>query len=268
MLQRLLIVISISFLLNACSNEEMVGEVNGRDITRADFKRYLAHKNIPEKDTKRVELILKDYMQREAYASSIENAEGFDSEMIEAEVNEFKKQLLISRYFDSHLNNVVSEEAIQNYYNTHADEFQREKIKVAHILIRTHKNMSEAEQQSALTRAQEVYSRVTSNLAFSEVASEHSEDTISAKQGGDLGWISKGSIDPIFSAKVFATKAGEITEPFRSAFGFHIVKVLEEPNIIKTPFEKVKGDIRYSLRQQAKQAEMDRILSASEIRYL
>lgn len=268
MLHPLVITIFAGLLLSACSNEELVGEVNGKDVTRAEFNRYLEYKNIPQEDKKRVDIILKDYMQREAYAASVEKSKDFDLDQIEVEVTEYRKQLLISRYFESYLNDVVSEEAIRNYYNTHAEEFQREKIKVAHVLIRTHKDMSEAEQQSALTRAQEAYSRARSSMTFAEVAREYSEDTISAKQGGDLGWISKGSIDPIFSAKIFASKAGEIIEPFRSAFGFHIAKVLEEAKVIKTPFEKVKGDIRYRLRQRAKQSEMDRILSVSEIKYL
>jgi peptidyl-prolyl cis-trans isomerase C len=268
MLHRLVIAISVSFMLNACDNGELIGEINGRDITRAEFNRYLAHKNIPQQDAKRVELVLKDYMQREAYTEVVESSEDFDSKQIEVEVNEFRKQLIISRHFEKHLNNVVSEEAIKNYYNTHAGEFQREKIKVAHVLIRTNSNMSEAELQSALTRAQEAYSRARTDVQFADIASQYSEDTVSAKQGGELGWLGKGAIDPVFSAKVFAAQVGEITEPFRSAFGFHIVKVLEEAKLIKVSFDKVKGDIRYRLRQQAKQAEMDRMLSASEINYL
>lgn len=268
MLQRILIAITIGFLVTACSSDDLVGEVNGRDITRAEFEAYLKFKNIPLNDSKRVELILKDYLLREAYASSIEKSENFDSEAIEMELKEFKKQILISRYFEKFLNDKVSEEAVKNYYNTNAIEFEREKIKVAHVLIRTHDKMSEAERQASLTRAQEAYSKARAGMLFSDVAKQYSEDTISAKQGGELGWLNKGAIDPVFSAKVFESKVGEITEPFKTAFGFHVVKVLEEPKIIKTPYEKVKGDIRYRLRQQAKQAETDRLSSLAKIKYL
>ena len=268
MLHRLIIAVSIGLLLLACSNEELVGKVNGRKVTRAEFNNFLEFKNVPPQDSQRVDAMLKDYMQREAFAALIEDAEDFDASLVEAELNEFKKQLLISRYFEKYLNNKVSEEAITNYYNTHADEFQREKIKLAHVLIRTHDKMSEAERQAALTQAQEAYSKARSGMLFADVAKQYSQDTISARQGGELGWISKGAIDPVFSAKVFEAKAGDITEPFKSTFGFHVVMILEDPQVVKTPFEKVKGDIRYRLRQQAKQAEMDRLLSASEISYL
>lgn len=267
MLHRLITVIAVSLLLNACSNEDLVGKANGRDISRAEFNRFLEFKNIPQKDKKRTEVMLKDYMQREAFASLIEASKDFNAGLIETELNEFRKQILISRYFEEYLNKKVNEEAITNYYNTHAEEFQHDKIKVAHVLIRTHDKMSEAERQAALTRAQEAYSKARAGMLFADVTKQYSEDTISAKQGGVLGWLRKGAIDPVFSAKIFASKAGDITEPFKSAFGFHVVKILEEPQVIKTPFEKVKGDIRYRLRQQAKQAEMDRLMSTAEISY-
>ena len=267
MLKRFSVAISIALIINACSSEDLVGKVNGKDITRAEFNRYLELKHIP-KDDKRAEAMLKDYMQREAFAKLIEQSKDFDTKLIETEVNEFKKQVLISRYFEDYLNKKVDEEAIKNYYNTHAEEFQSEKIKVAHILIRTHNKMSDAEQQAALTKAQEAYSMVTAGKLFADVAKQYSEDTVSAKQSGELGWLSNGAIDPVFSAKIFEAKAGDIIAPFKTAFGFHVVKILEDPQVVKTPFENVKGDIKYRLRQQAKQAEMDRLLKSSEIKYL
>ncbi len=268
MLHRLSLILTISILLVSCNNEELIGVVNGRDISRAEFNHFLEFKNIPQDDKKRVDMMLKDYMQREALTTVIENSKEFDSELIETELNEFKKQIVLRLYFENYLKEKVNEEAIKNYYTTRSEDYQHEQIKVAHILIRTHNKMSEAEQQAALTRAQEAYSKARAGQLFSDVAKEYSEDTVSSRQGGELGWLSKGAIDPVFSARVFETKAGDITEPFKTSFGFHVVKILEGIQTVKIPFEKVKGDIRYRLRQQAKQAEMDRLLSEVEINYL
>ena len=261
------IALSLSILLAGCSNEEIVGEVNGRDITVAEFERYLRLKNIPADDEARVDRVLKDFMQREALAASIENSQRIDSALIDAEVNEFRKQVLISRYFEDYLNEKVSEDATRNYYNTHSDEFQRERVKVAHVLIRTNPGMSDAERQAALTRAQEAYSKARSGMSFTDVARQYSEDTVSAKSGGELGWLVRGAIDPVFSEKIFASQAGDISEPFRTSFGFHVVKILENPEVSQTPLEQVKGNIRYRLRQQSKQAEMDRLMSEAKIIY-
>ncbi len=267
MLHRYIITICAVTLLGACNNgnEDLVGQVNGRDVSRVEFESYLKFKKIPMQDEKRVEAMLSDYMNREAYASIIEKTELVDNALMDIEINEFRKQMLISRYFEAYLDDKVNEEAIRNYYNTHAEDYQVEKIKVAHVLFRTNKKMSEIENQAVLTKAQEAYSKARAGMLFSDVAKQYSEDTISAKQGGDLGWIRNGSIDPVFSDKAFSTQAGEITEPFKTPFGFHIVKVLEEKQTIKTAYEKVKGDIRYQLRQAAKMAELTRLQQSSKI---
>jgi peptidyl-prolyl cis-trans isomerase C len=269
MLFRPIIIITIAVFLQSCSNEELTGKVNGSNITRLQFDNYLELKNIPNDNAKRTEGVLKDYMQREAIASTIQKIETFDSKLIDAEVNEFKKQVLISRYFESYLSKKVSDEAIRNYYNTHPEEFQRERIKVAHLLIRTREKMSDIERQATLTRAQEAYSKARAGLSFADVAKQYSEDTVSAKQGGELGWLARGAVDPTFSTKLFDSNmaAGDISEPFQTPFGFHVVKIIENAEISKTPFEKVKGNIRYRLRQQAKQAEMARLTSVSNISY-
>jgi peptidyl-prolyl cis-trans isomerase C len=185
--------------------------------------------------------------------------------MADVEVAEFRKQMLISRYFENYLNDKVSDEAIQNYYNTHPQEFQIEQAKVAHVLIRTHDKMSDEERRARLTLAQEAYAKSKTDIPFEEIVVQYSEDTISAKQGGVIGWVKRGAIDKVFSERVFSMAPNEISEPFATPFGYHIVKLIEAPQTIKTPFEKVKGDIRYRLRQEAKQSEMERILASVRI---
>ena len=259
-------VIAATLFLVACGQEK-VGEVNGRAVTTEAFDSYLSFKRVPKQDEKRVETLLKDYMQREALADLISDTDLVDPAVLEAELNEFRKQMMISRYFEQFLNEKVSDDALKNYYATHAEEFQQEKIKVAHILFRTHEKMSDAERQALLTQAQEAYSKARAGGSFAELAEQYSQDTISAKQGGELGWVRRGAIDPVFSGKVFEMNAGDISEPFASPFGYHVVKVQEDAQTVTTPFEKVQGDIRYRLRQQAKQAEMERLLAEADISY-
>lgn len=61
-------------------------------------------------------------------------------------------------------------------------------------------------------------------------------------------------------------KEGEMSEPFETPFGYHIVKVLEAPQVVKRPFEAVAGNIRFQLRSQAKKAEMERLKDKIEIK--
>jgi peptidyl-prolyl cis-trans isomerase C len=88
---------------------------------------------------------------------------------------------------------------------------------------------------------------------------------VSAQKGGDLGWLKEGSIDAKFSKILFGLEPAEISEPFETPFGFHIVKLADGPRIVKKPLEAVAGDIRYQLRNKAKQAELERLMKMAKI---
>jgi len=265
--QRLALATSLlTVLLAGCdSTGDSIAEVNGKPITQERFDAYLKFKRVPTQNNQWVSRELDEYLEREGLAGQIEEQGLLPVEQIETEVAEFRKQMLISRYFEEFLRERVTDEAVRNFYATNPDQFQAKKIHVAHILLRTNQAMSEAERQALLTKAQEVHSRANAQEDFAALAEEYSEDQLSAKQAGDLGWLQEGAIDPSFSNKVFAMKAGELSEPLVTPFGFHVVKVIEGPQVIKQPFESVSGDIRYRLRQEAKQAELDRLKQAAKI---
>ncbi|WP_339344189.1 peptidylprolyl isomerase [uncultured Alcanivorax sp.] len=263
---RVFVVGVIMSLVAGCSDSDgIIAEVNGKPVYASEFQAYLELKRIPIDDEKKKARQKQDYLEREALASMIEQGDYVSKEMAKAEVNEFRKQMLISRHFETYLAEKVSDEAISNYYAANKNEFQSKQIRVAHILVRTNSAMSKEERQARLTKAREIYSKLRESGDFSELAAQYSEDTISAKQGGSLGWIKRGDIDPVFSERVFSMKAGDISEPFSTPFGYHIVQVEEDEKTVEEPFNKVKGDIRYRLRQAAKDAEMERLLSEVEI---
>ncbi|SIP86957.1 peptidylprolyl isomerase [Aquipseudomonas alcaligenes] len=264
---RLVLAISLAsaFLVGCEGGGESIAEVNGKPITQERFDAYLKLKRVPAQNAEWVGRELDDYLEREGLAGQIEEQGLLPVDQIEAEVSEFRKQMLISRYFEEYLRERVTDEAVRNFYATNPDQFQAKKVHVAHILLRTNSAMSDAERQALLTKAQEVYSRANAQEDFNALAKEFSEDLLSAQNGGDLGWLQEGAIDPTFSSKVFAMKAGELSEPVVTPFGFHVIKVIEGPQVVKQPFESVSGDIRYRLRQEAKQAELDRLKQAAKI---
>ena len=134
---------------------------------------------------------------------------------------------------------------------------------MSHILFRTNARMNEEDRQVVLTKAAEAFSRVSTGEDFSKVAKELSEDKVSAKKGGDLGWINEGAISEAFSEKIFTMKNGEISQPFETDYGFHIVKLFEEPQDVTKSLESIKGDIRYQLRSESKKAEAKRLLDSA-----
>lgn len=253
-------------LLAGCSDSpESVATINGTPITEAGFSAYLNFKRIPQQDQERRARALNVLIEREALAQQIEKSEALDQQLVKAELDEFRRQMLISRYFENYLKDAVTDESVANFYATHADRYQSESVHVAHILIRVSPEMGEVERQAKLSTAHEAYSKLQQGQPFDEVAAAYSEDRLSAEKGGDLGWLQQGAVGPTFSKTVFDMEAGSVSEPFLTPFGFHIVKVLESPQTITRPLETVEGDIRYELRNEAKKAERERLLNSAEI---
>jgi len=97
-----------------------------------------------------------------------------------------------------------------------------EQTKARHILIKTSEIVDDAAAEQKLTELRE---RVLNGESFADLAREHSEDIGSMLQGGDLGWTMPGQMVPAFDQTMNETDVGEVSEPFKSQFGWHILTV-------------------------------------------
>ena len=93
-----------------------------------------------------------------------------------------------------------------------------------HILIRANELSTE---NDVKIRLEQLKIRIEGGDDFAELARAHSEDTVSAAQGGDLGWVSPGSLVPDFEKEMDKLQPGQTSAPFKTDFGWHIVQVLE-----------------------------------------
>lgn len=259
-ISRLLYGVLLVMTLAGCSDKDRVlATVGGKEVKQSEFDAYLKLKRIPAEDEKRREAALDEFLKRRSLAASIEKESKLDADLLRAEVEEFRKEMLISRYFEQFLDESVSDEAVQGSYGNEAAKYEERKVHVAHILVRVDKRMSEEQRQAKFTTAQEIHSKLTAGGNFEELAKQYSEDKISGSRGGDLGWIKEGTIDARFSQRAFESKVGVISEPFETPFGFHIIQVIEEPKTIRRPLGAVAGEIRYRLRNESKTRELERL---------
>ena len=251
--------------VSACSNDDSVGEINGKEISNESFDAYLKFKRIKIRDDKHREEHIKQYMDREALALSTEHSDVLDAALVQAELDEFRQQMYVSRYFEKFLKEAVSDQAIQNYYVVNAKDYEHRKAHIAHVLFRTTRDMGDNEKGAKKTAAHEVYSKLKAGGDFRKLATDYSEDKNSAGKGGDLGWMKEGAINSVLSDKAFSLEKGEYTEPFETPFGYHVLMLLDDYKAVKQPLETVKGAIKYKLRQQAKQAEIERLNESIDI---
>jgi peptidyl-prolyl cis-trans isomerase D len=114
---------------------------------------------------------------------------------------------------------------------------------------------------AAKKKTEELLARVRKGESFADLAKQFSQDLGSAKEGGDLGFFGRGVMDKAFEQAAFALKIGEVSEPVRSTFGFHIIKLEGIRGGERKPFEQVRADLERDVKHQ--QAE-DQFFSQAE----
>ncbi len=136
------------------------------------------------------------------------------------------------------------EEELRQFYEDRQEEYVTpEQRRASHILI-TIDGEGEAAESAARNRALEARKRIQNGETFANVAKELSQDPGSAEQGGDLGFVEPGMMDLSFDKALFALAEGEVSEPVRTDFGFHLIKVTEIRKGSKKSFEEVKDALQ------------------------
>ncbi|MGA2770044.1 MAG: peptidylprolyl isomerase [Bryobacteraceae bacterium] len=162
--------------------------------------------------------------------------------------------------------NIKLDEAdVRKYYEAHKAEF--EQVRARHILIRAQgsptavrpgqKDLTEAE---ALAKAQDLRKRIQAGEDFAQLASQESDDTGSAAKGGDLGFFRHGQMVPSFEQAAFALQPGEIGEPVKSPFGYHVIKVEAKES---KSFEDVRPELERRMRPEQAQKTLQELQKKS-----
>lgn len=144
----------------------------------------------------------------------------------------------------------VSGDELREYYEDHSADFNRpQEVKARHILFTVSEGASEEEAAKVRARAQKILGEARKGADFGELARKHSQDTASAPNGGDLGYFSREQMEPAFSDAAFNLKPGQISEPVRTRFGYHVIKVEDVHPERTASFEDALPDIDMEIRK-------------------
>ena len=142
-----------------------------------------------------------------------------------------------------------SDDELQAFYDEQREQFTE--IHTAHILVEKKNLANRLKGQLDATSAKKL------DDTFAKLATEHSVDTGSGSQGGDLGYVNPATLVPEYSQAVAEIEPGEISEPVRSQFGFHIIKLIDRRI---APFEDVKGQIEQQLTGDVSEEEWQKFI--------
>jgi len=144
----------------------------------------------------------------------------------------------------------VNDESLRGYYNSNQEKFGLpEQRRASHILVLVPEDADEAAVKAAKTKIDELVSRLAQGEDFATLAKAESQDPGSATNGGDLGYFSKGVMDPAFETATFSQALDEVGEPVRSSFGFHLIKVTGIKKSEVKPFESAKPEVENAYRK-------------------
>jgi peptidyl-prolyl cis-trans isomerase D len=140
---------------------------------------------------------------------------------------------------------------VRKAYDENAKRFEvRESRQASHILITPEGDGAEA-RKKARAKADELHAQLKKNPgSFAALAKQHSQDPGSAANGGDLGFFERGAMVKAFDDAVFSMKAGEISAPVESEFGWHIIRLAAVRGGKGKSFEEARPEIEAELKKQ------------------
>jgi foldase protein PrsA len=247
-----LVVVAIAVCIFLATRSEAVAKVGSEKITKDDLYTFfvdqsgeaavdtLITKNIIDQEVKKekvsvkqeeideeLQKLIESYGGQETFDQQLASS-GLTQELLEEDI---KTNVQIEKLLESEIK--ITDEEMKTYFDENKDTFaQEEQVQASHILVEDE------------AKAKEVKEKLDAGEDFAELAKEYSTDTGSAESGGDLGFFGKGAMVAEFEDKAFSMKVDEISDPVKSEFGYHIIKVTDKKEAKEGNFEDSKDEIK------------------------
>ncbi|WP_078432944.1 peptidylprolyl isomerase [Metabacillus halosaccharovorans] len=247
-----LIVAAIAVFIFLSTRSDVVAKVGGESLTKDDLYTFFVEQNGEAAlDTLITKNLINQEVEKEKITVSSKEIDAELQELIDSYGGEetFEQQLTSSGLTQDDIKEdievnlkiekllepqiEITEEEMQTYFDENKDSFaQTKQVKASHILVEDEET------------AKEVKEKLDNGEDFAELAKEYSTDTASAESGGDLGFFGEGSMVAEFEEAAFSMKVDEISDPVKSDYGYHIIKVTDTQEAAEANFEKSKEDIK------------------------
>ena len=156
---------------------------------------------------------------------------------------------------------VVPQADLEAFYQQNLQQYQTPaQVRASHILLK----LEGKDEKQVQALAEEIAKKAKAGADFAALAKQYSEDESNNTNGGDLDYFGRGRMVAEFEQAAFAMKAGEISNPVKTAFGFHIIKVVDSKPDSTRPLAEVRAEIEEQLKWQKAQAEAEKIAKSLE----
>ncbi len=174
---------------------------------------------------------------------------------------EIKRTLALSKYLEKN----VSVDDKKNYFDANKDAFNGARVKASHVLIDTRGMKTEPELEEAKKMIEIIKMEIDKGANFAEMAKKYS-NCPSAEKGGDIGFFQrKGSIVEEFAEVAFGMDAGEISDPVKTQFGYHIIMVTEKEAGQDVSYEEVTDMVDFVYMQMKTESILKELYENAKI---
>lgn len=263
------LVLGSALVLSACNDtntSEVLATYQGGEVTKQEAEAKLkeislgSFKNELNFDTLNDDMknnIIKEVVASELIHQEARKERIAADEQVKENIERFTRKLLQQELIKRKAEEAITEEALRSRYDTLVKDLEgKTEIHARHILVKTE------EQAKKLRKRLD-----KKELSFAKLAEQTSLDTNSAAKGGDLGYFTPGQMIPEFDKAAFALKKGEISQPVKTNFGWHIIKLEDSRPAKAAPFDQVKQKVAQQLRQQVAQEYINNLLQDANIVY-
>lgn len=230
--------------------------VNGKSIPKTQLDKLVQRSGQPDspqvRDQAREMLVTRELILQEADKRGV-----IQKEMVREQLEQARIGVLVAAVFEDYVEKEgVAEADLKAAYESVKVQYTGKEYHVEHILVE-----KEAD-------AKAITAQLKAGANFGEIAKAKSLDPGSAKNGGDLGWVSDKALVPEFSKAMVQLKNGQITDkPVKSQFGWHIIKTIDSRDVQPPSMEEMKDQLKQMIMsdknwQKAKFSEMMQKLRA------
>lgn len=241
-------------------DDKVVAKVNGNTITEADMRFANAEigaqlGDIPENVKRRA---LAEYLIDNAlFAEAAIAAKIAANPAFEEQMQYVRRRLLRELYFEKQLRGAISEADAKKIYDQRVSQLKSEnEVAARHILVDNEE------------KAKEILAKIKAGGDFAALAKENSTDTGSKEQGGFLGYFGRGQMVPEFEKAAFTMIKGQVSEPVKTKFGWHIIKLEDRRRKPPPSFDEVKETILNSLAVLKAQEVVGALRKKADVEYV
>jgi peptidyl-prolyl cis-trans isomerase SurA len=187
---------------------------------------------------------------------------------IESVKKEIRSQIVRMRLLRREVKDkiIVSDDEIGEYYNKHRQEYEgKESVRMKQILLQLPPNADKTVTKKMKDEALRLRGLIMSGESFDLLAAQYSQGPAAA-QGGDIGFIERGTIIPEVEAVAFSLPVNQVSEVIESSIGFHIIKVVDKKGAGLKPIAMVREEIKAKIEDEKLDKKFDEWISSVRAR--